>query len=521
MKETAFNNRKRKIADHIIVSLRDMGKTLLVLLAATMVGNLFYSLGFTEANIITVYILGVLIVSVITTNWICSLLASIVSVFVFNFFFTVPRFTFRFHDTSYPVTFLIMFMASFLTGSLASKLKDNAKQSAEAAYRTQILLNTNPLLQKEMDETSVISAAAGQLLKLLKRDIVMYLAQEEGLAEAGVYRIGEGDSSVFFSGKEKAAAEWVLKNKKPAGATTEVMSDARCLYLAFHVNQRVYGVIGIAMEEKELDSFENDVLLSILGECALALENIRNAKEKEEAAILARNEQMRANLLRAISHDLRTPLTSISGNASNLLTNYQKLDDEARSGIFLDIYDDSMWLISLVENLLAVTRIEEDRVKLNQSVELMDEVILEALQHVNRKSREHTICVKSARELILARMDAKLIVQVIINIVDNAIKYTPPDSVIEINTREEEGMVVVSISDDGPGIPDDQKEKVFEMFYTGANKIADSRRSLGLGLSLCKSIITAHGGTITLSDHEPTGTVFTFTLPVGEVELNE
>lgn len=521
MKEAAHNNRKRKIADHILISLRDMGKSILVLLAVTLVGYVFYSLGFTEANIITVYILGVLIVSVITTNWICSLVASIVSVFVFNFFFTVPRFTFRFHDTSYPVTFLIMFMASFLTGSLASKLKDNARQSAEAAYRTEILLNTNQLLQKKTDETSVISATAGQLLKLLNRTIVMYLVQEDGLMEVGIYGIKEEASAALFSEKEKTAAEWVLKNRKPAGATTDIMPDVKCLYLAFHVNQRVYGVIGIVMGEKSLDSFENDVLLSILGECALALENIRNAKEKEEAAILARNEQMRANLLRAISHDLRTPLTSISGNASNLLTNYQKLDDEARSGIFMDIYDDSMWLISLVENLLAVTRIEEERVKLNQSVELMDEVISEALQHVNRKIREHTIRVNSSKELLLARIDVRLIVQVIINIVDNAVKYTPAGSVIEINTREVDGMVEVSVSDDGPGIPDDQKEKVFEMFYTGANKIADSRRSLGLGLALCKSIIAAHGGSIALSDNHPTGTVFTFTLPVGEVELNE
>ena len=137
-----------------------------------------------------------------------------------------------------------------------------------------------------------------------------------------------------------------------------------------------------------LDSFENSVLLSILGECALALESIRNAREKEEAAILARNEQLRANLLRAISHDLRTPLTSISGSASNLLANYQKLDDATRVQTFTDIYDDSMWLINLVENLLAITRIEDGRVKLHQGVELMDDVVAEALRHINRKSRE-------------------------------------------------------------------------------------------------------------------------------------
>ena len=270
-----------------------------------------------------------------------------------------------------------------------------------------------------------------------------------------------------------------------------------------------------------LDSFENSVLLSILGECALALENIKNAREKEEAAILAKNEQLRANLLRAISHDLRTPLTSISGNANNLLANYQKMDDATRKRTFTDIYDDSMWLINLVENLLAVTRIEGGQVHLTQSVELMDEVITEALRHINRKSKEHTIRVSSSEELILARIDAKLIVQVIINLVDNAVKYTPTGSVREIHTEKDAQEVIVSVSDNGAGIPDEQKSHVFDMFYSGANKIADSRRSLGLGLSLCKTIVTAHGGTISVADNHTRGTVFLFTIPAGEVELHE
>lgn len=187
----------------------------------------------------------------------------------------------------------------------------------------------------------------------------------------------------------------------------------------------MFGVVGIDLSEKPLDAFENSVLLSILGEGALAIENRRNALEKEQAALQARNEELRANLLRTISHDLRTPLTSISGNASNLLSNGETLDTETRNKICTDIFDDAQWLIGLVENLLSITRIEDGRMNLQISPQLMDEMIEEALHHVNRKSCEHTITTQYGDEILLVNVDARLIMQVIVNLVDNAIKYTP------------------------------------------------------------------------------------------------
>lgn len=501
--------------------VKDIGKTILVLLVATLISYLFYGLGFTEANIISVYIFGVLVVSVVTTSKICGMVSSLVSVLVFNFFFTVPRFTFHFDDSSYIVTFMLMFMIALLTGSLATKLKDNARQSARSAFRTKILFETNQILQKEEDEEAVVSATAEQMMKLLQKDLVIYLPKGEGLSEPNVYRT-VGSACVDLTDEdEKAVAIWVFRNNKRAGATTDTLSNARCLYLAIRASQKVYGVVGIAMEGVPLEAFENSVLLSILGECALAIESIKNAREKEAAEIFAKNEQLRANLLRAISHDLRTPLTSISGNASNLMTNYDKLEDGARQRIFTDIYDDSMWLINLVENLLAVTRLEGDQVKLNQSVELMDEVIAEALRHIGRRSKEHHIRVIASQELLLAKIDVRLVVQLLINLIDNAVKYTPAGSDIVICIERKDGWIVTEVRDNGPGIAKEQKAHVFEMFYSGANKVADSRRSLGLGLSLCRAIVTAHGGTITVTDNQPKGTVFTFTLPAGEVELHE
>lgn len=517
-----YRVRKARRENTFHLSIIDIFKSIAILFLASLIGMAFRYLGFAEANIICVYVLGVLVISVATTQRIYSLISSLVSVLIFNFLFTEPKFTLLAYGQGYPVTFVIMFLAAFLTGTLAVRLKNHARRSAQSAYRTKVLFDTNQLLQQAENVDKMIVATANQLVKLLGRDIVFYLVRKGEIEKPYVFTVQNGDTDGrIVCAYEKGIAEWVLKNNKHAGATTQTFSDAQCLYLAVRVNDRVYGVVGIRIDTKPLDSFENSILLSILGECALSMENEKNAKEKEAAAILAKNEQLRANLLRTISHDLRTPLTSISGNASNLLSNGDYFDRETKQQLYADIYDDSMWLINLVENILSVTRIEEGRLNINITEDLMDDVIEEALTHVNRKSVEHHIIVENKEEYLLAKMDAKLMVQVFINIVDNAIKYTPKGSNIRIKSWKENDMAIVTIADDGEGIPDNLKERVFDMFFSGANKVADSRRSLGLGLSLCKSIISAHGGTIEISDNVPRGTIFKITLPAGEVQIHE
>ena len=168
-----------------------------------------------------------------------------------------------------------------------------------------------------------------------------------------------------------------------------------------------------------------------------------------------------------------------------------------------------------------MTKIEEGKINIRLQVELLDEVIAEALQHVNRKKEEHKIIFRPSEEFILVKIDARMIMQVIINIVDNAIKYTQKESEIVIAVEKKNKRAIVCISDNGPGISDEMKPQVFDMFYSGAKSLADSRRSLGLGLALCKSIINAHGGELELSDNIPHGAVFTFSLPIEEVDLYE
>lgn len=504
------------------ISILDLMKSAGVLILATLIGFLFYYWGFTEANIITLYILGVMLVSVSTKSSICSFIASIVSVLTFNFFFTEPRFSLHAYDSGYPVTFLVMFIASLLTGSLASKLKSHAKQSAQAAWRTKLLFETNQNLQKARTQEDIITVTAKQLLKIFQRDIVAYKIKDSTPVLLKVFLTSNAVSAEpYTSEKEQAVAQWVVTNNKRAGAGTETLSDSCCMYLSVRTGEQVYGVVGIAAFDKPMDSFETSILLSVLGECALALENRKNLEEKEAAAVLAKNEQLRANLLRSISHDLRTPLTSISGNASNLLSNGEMFDIKIKEQMYTDIYDDAMWLISLVENLLSVSRLEGGQMNLHISTELIDEVIAEALRHVNRKSVEYHINVQNSEEYTLAQIDAKLIVQVLINIVDNAIKYTPPGSEIDIAWKQKGNYVYISIADNGPGISEQAKPHIFDMFYSASNQIVDSRRSMGLGLALCKSIVNAHGGEITVADHLPHGSIFTFSVPAGEVELHE
>lgn len=514
--------RKRKTGPKAKPLATDFLKCALSLMLSTAIGFLCYLWGFSEANIITVYILGVLVTAVVTSRRAFSLVSSVISVLLFNFLFTEPRFSLQAYDSGYPATFLIMFLAAFLTSSLAVRIQRQARQAAETAYRTKILFDTNRLLGSERDAAGMITVTCGQLMKLLNKDILFYTVQGGELGSPFLFPV-HSDQSVeeYTSENERAVAAWVCHNNKHAGATTNTLGSAKCLYLSVRVGQEVFGVLGIAVNGTPLDAFENSVVLSILGECALALKNDKISKERETAALLAKNEQLRANLLRSISHDLRTPLTSISGNAGILLSSEERIGKEKRKQLYGDIYDDSLWLINLVENLLSVTRIEDGTMKLRIAAELLDEIIAEALRHTDRRREEHEIAVKALDEFILVKADARLIMQVLINLVDNAVKYTPKGSRIAIETKREGAWAVVTVADNGPGIPDEAKAHIFDMFYTVGTTVADSRRSLGLGLALCKSIITAHGGDITLKNNKPHGAVFTFTLPTEEVTLHE
>ena len=501
----------------------DLLLTIGILATATVIGWAFLRLGFANANIIMVYLLGVLLTSAFTSGYTCGVLSAFLSVLLFNYFLTEPRLSLVAYGSKYPITFAVMFAAALLTGTLAAKLKAHAQLSARDGYRTKLLFDMNRQLQKAETPEEVYRMTATQIQKLMQRDVLIYPAQGNALLDGNIYPAdGSSPYSIPDTDREQNVVQWVWQNRKRAGATTQNFPKAKRLYLAIRTGQQIYGVVGIPMEKQtQPDAFTSSILFSILGECSLALDNLRNAREKEEAAVLAKNEQLRANLLRSISHDLRTPLTSISGNADTLLHSYDVLDEQTRKQIFTDIYDDAQWLTGLVENLLSITKIVDGSVKLSLSDQVVDDIISEALRHIDRRAAEHHITVDCGDVLLLVRMDAGLIMQVLINLVNNAVKYTLVGSNIQITAIPRENMAEICVSDNGPGIPNELKERVFEMFFTGGNPIGDSRRSLGLGLTLCQTIVHAHHGEMMLKDNSPHGCIFSFTIPLSEVNLNE
>ena len=505
-------------------TVKDALRTLVILAVCTMVGLAFAYLDFSEANIIMIYQLGVLVVAMVTSGRLYSLAASILSILIFNFFFTVPLFTLHFNDKSYLATFLVMFLVAFLSSSLTTRIKRQARLASRQAYRTQVLLEASQTLQKAEGQEAILEAMAVQLRKLLERTALYYPVLSDGtLGQPRFFPVEPTvDTGAYLGPDETAVASWVQKNNKHAGATTNTLPNAKCLYLAVRGEGSALAVAGIAIEEgREPDAFEKNLMLAIVDECGLVLEKELLGQEKHRVEEQAQQEALRANLLRAISHDLRTPLTAISGNAGILMENASVLDAAKRRQLYTSIYDDSMWLANLVENLLSVSRIENGTIRLKMEPELLEEVFQEALTHLDRKAKEHTITVELPDDMLMAKMDARLIVQVVINIVNNAIKYTPPGSHVQVSARKRGESVEVRIADDGPGISDEAKAKLFDMFYTANNARGDGRRGLGLGLSLCRSIVQAHGGSITVENNYPKGAIFSFTLPLAEVNTDE
>ena len=495
-------------------SWRDAVVTLLCLAISTAVGFAFDWAGFSESNIITIYILGVLVTAVSTSGHLYGAANSLLSVLAFNFFFTEPRFTLQADGPSYPVTFLIMLSSSIIASSLASRVKEQARMAAEKSYYTELLLGSSQKLQTIRTEWDCLRLTAEQLSRMFDRPVIYALNDADKELD---FRIEPADEHTLLeklSTEEIGVAKWVQKNNKHAGATTNTLPDSKWLFLSVRGTRGVMGIVGVPIAGYVVpDAFEKNLMVALLGECGLSQERIRLEEERNQIALQTQRESLQANLLRAVSHDLRTPLTNINGSVGILMGKDQTLKPEVREQLYTAIDDDTNWLINMTENLLAATQLETDRTKLKPAPELLEDLFQSAVRQLDRRARDHHISVDLEDQTLMASMNAGMIQRVIINMMNNAIQYTPKDSHIILSGTRRKDWVEISVSDDGPGIPDEAKKHLFDLFYTAEQGKPDSKRGLGLGLHLCQSIVNAHGGTITVSDHAPSGTTFRFTLP--------
>ncbi len=498
----------------VTYSVKDTAKTIAIISLCTVIGIVFESWNVSDANIMTIYILGVLFNAVITHGKLYSILTTVISVLVFNYFFVSPRFTFETLTEGYPITFIVMLVAGLVTSILAERIKTQNREIAEKAYRTEILLETNQKLQQATSKEGVLSETVDQLIKLLDRMVIGFSVDEHGMV---------ANKETIETQRDKEALRWVVENHEPSGVTTTNVSDATYLYLPIITKETVIAIVGIEMiEGKTLGIFEHSITQAILGECQLALERELLQRQQHDISLKMEEEQLRGNLLRGISHDLRTPLTSISGNAKVLL-NSQNLTEAQEKELQQTIYDDAIWLINLVENLLSITRLDHDNMPLKLQPDVLEEIIREAVKHADYHLKNHHFAIDIADEMMISRVDSQLIIQVIVNLINNAVKYTPVGSEITLTAKIVGRSACIEVSDNGPGVSDSEKEKVFELFYKGSSVGYDAKRGLGLGLALCQSIIKAHGGKIYLKDNptEKTGTSVGFTLPLTEVVIDE
>lgn len=467
--------------------LKDALKSITVLIAVTLLSSIFRMLNIDEANIIMIYILAVVLIAYITDSKIFSIVSSLLSVIIFNFFFIIPYHSLEVYGSEYSVTFVIMFLVALFASSIAKKFKEQAELSSLKAYRTEVMLEMSQKLQQFGMKNEINEVTREQLKKLLNCNV-----------------------DLFTNKNDEDIVNWVFDNNQQAGNTTENFSQSVNFYLPISNVNKVFAVVKI--EKNEISEFEKSLLIAMLRESALAYEKDAILQLKNELMIKNNQEELRSTLLRAISHDLRTPLTGISGYAELLLKNSSKITDNKKQEIYTDIYDDSIWLLNLVENLLSITRFDRNEITLKKESESVSDVISEALSHLGRKKDDFIVKTKIEDETLCAKMDGKLISQVIFNLVDNAMKYSPCNTTVTVGAKAVTDYIEISVEDEGNGIKDEDKEKIFDMFYTVNNSITDGRRGLGLGLALCKAVVEAHGGEIEIKDNSPKGTIFSFKL---------
>jgi len=496
--QTKSRKRRRfKITENLILSWPDTLKTVGSLSAATLLSMGLRAVDIGDQNVIMLYILSVLIISITTIGYLYCLAASVLSVLLFNFFFTIPYFTFNAIQPGYPITFVIMFMVAFITSTLTVRIKNQVRFSVEREHRTKLLYEINKKLLKTRGLENIVKLISEYITKIFDRSVAFYTKDPENSAGFFMESTTDPYTSHLRQEYERAVAHWAYINMKHAGTGTDTLMGASAYYIPIISQAKVLGVIGISCAKGKLDQSSSLFLRMLASQVAMALERQYLSDEQRRIIIESEKEKMRSNLLRAISHDIRTPLTGILGASSAILENGDNLDRETHDKLLLNIKEESQWLIRMVENLLSVTRINEGTMNVTKSPEAAEEIVAEAISHIRKRFPERKISVKVPDELLMVPMDGTLIEQVLINLLENAIKHSPADTVVEVEVKSDHQYAIFEVRDKGEGIAEE-----------------DFSRGMGIGLSICKSIINAHDGKLNAENKKIGGAVFQFALPL-------
>ncbi len=492
--------------------------SVLIIIIITLVGVFFRETGFAESNVIIIYIIGVLLVSTQTDGYFYGVLSSVLGVLCFNYFFTEPYYTFRVHRDDYPVTFLIMLIAALIASGLTAKIKKECAISSRKERETQLLYQINKNLLKIRTMEQIATEGSRDIGLLINEKVIIVIGNPE---EKNFFCKIEGEEyDNTLSEYEKNRIKDIYNKKEAYNEPIKKSTGISNYYMPITGQRDMLGIIGIVSEDKIISNEKIKILEAVSTQVALAIERELIWEEKQKAKTDIEKERMKGNMLRAVSHDLRTPLTSILGATTTILDNYSMLEGETVRELLGNIYSDTSWIIHTVENILYITRMDDGKIEINKTLEAVEEIIGEAVARTRILVNQHPIKISIPKELVFLPMDGSLIEQVLINLIDNAAKYSEPFAPIDIKFEMNKEDGVFEVSDYGIGLPKENVDKLFERFYIGDSKNYEGRRGTGLGLAICKAIITAHGGEISAFNKKDGGATFRFVLR-GVIEKDE
>lgn len=490
--------------------LRDIGLVILLLAMATVVGAIFHRLGFHETNAVVVYIFSVLLIARFSKGYILGILASVISILLFNWFFTEPYFTLKVNDMTYLITFAVMALTAILTSAITTKAKQAAEEAKERENESNALYKLTNHLSDAEGEGAIAEITVSSVAEVLGCPVALICFDERGIPESSFTQRRADGSTIR---RELDGARELAQRMEQLHGSVDITEK--------DYNYPIYGkysilaVLRIPREAGDVISpAQTRMLHSIIESVSLALERFRSLQAQARSHEETTQERYRANLLRAISHDIRTPLSGIMGTSEMLMGRTER--EDPRYGMARDIYTDAQWLHGLVENILNLTKLQDGRLILNKQPEAVEEVVGAALMVMEKRLSDRSFSLEMPDNVVIAPMDAKLISQVLINLLDNASKHTPKEKEISISVLNDEETVRITVADRGCGIAERDLPYIFQSFYTTAARSPDSKRGVGLGLAICQSIVEAHGGSIFAENRSGGGASFTFSLPMEE-----